>query len=75
MGFKSLFGFLLSFYTNEWIAQAGYINAYSTMAAIAAVVILFWIPLFLWGKKLRHATWQWPIISYIRWNADREVGE
>ena len=75
MGFKSLFGFLLSFYTNTWVAQSGYLNAYGTMGAISAVVLLFWIPLFFWGKRIRHATWQWPVISYLHWSDDREVGE
>jgi hypothetical protein len=75
MGFKSLFGFLLSFYTNPWVTEAGYQNAYGVMAAISAAVILLWIPLFLWGKTIRHVTWHWPIISYIHWSDDREVGE
>ncbi|KAK3940046.1 MFS general substrate transporter [Diplogelasinospora grovesii] len=75
MGFKSLFGFLLSFYTNTWVAESGYQNAYGVMAAIAAIVILMWVPLYVWGKKIRHVTWQWPVISYIHWSDDREVGE
>ncbi|KAI3328911.1 MFS general substrate transporter [Xylariaceae sp. AK1471] len=75
LGFKSLFGFLLSFYTNPWIAEVGYLNAYGTMAAIAAAVLLLWIPLYLWGKPLRHRTWQWRIVSYVHWAKDREVGE
>ncbi|KXX74924.1 Protein HOL1 [Madurella mycetomatis] len=75
MGFKSLFGFLLSFYTNTWVTQSGYQNAYGTMAAISAAVLLGWIPLYFWGKKIRHVTWCWPVISYIHWSDDREVGE
>ncbi|KAI0394028.1 MFS general substrate transporter [Xylariaceae sp. FL0594] len=75
LGFKSLFGFLLSFYTNPWIAQVGYMNAYGTMAAIAAFVLLFWVPLYIWGRPLRRRTWQWKLISYIHWTNDREVGE
>lgn len=75
MGFKSLFGFLLSFYTNTWVAQSGYQAAYGTMAAISAAVLLGWVPLYLWGKRVRHATWQWPVVSYIHWSDDCEVGE
>ena len=75
MGFKSLFGFLLSFYTNTWVAESGYQDAYGVMAAIAAVVILMWVPLYIWGKKIRHVTWNWPVISSIHWSDDREVGE
>lgn len=75
MGFKSLFGFLLSFYTNPWINEAGYQSAYCTMAGISAGVIVLWVPLYLWGSRIRQATWEWPIISSIHWSEDREVGE
>ncbi|KAK3898948.1 protein HOL1 [Staphylotrichum tortipilum] len=75
MGFKSLFGFLLSFYTNTWVAQSGYAAAYGTMAAISAAVLLGWVPLYFWGKRIRHATWRWRVVSYIHWSDDREVGE
>lgn len=69
------FGFLLSFYTNPWIDKVGYQNAFGTMAGIAAVVLLCWIPLFVWGKRIRHASWKWRVTSYVRWDNDREVGE
>ncbi|KAF6813337.1 hypothetical protein CSOJ01_04681 [Colletotrichum sojae] len=75
MGFKSLFGFLLSFYTNTWVEQAGYVNAFGAMAGIATAVLVMWVPLFVWGKAIRHASWRWPIVSYVHWSEDREVGE
>ncbi|KAM5351598.1 hypothetical protein ACJ41O_004321 [Fusarium nematophilum] len=75
LGFKSLFGFLLSFYTNPWINQSGYQVAYGTMAGIAGAVLVLWIPFYVWGKKIRHVTWNWPLVSYIHWDDDREVGE
>ncbi|KAK0657330.1 major facilitator superfamily domain-containing protein [Cercophora newfieldiana] len=75
MGFKSLFGFLLSFYTNTWVEKSGYMNAFGAMAGISALVIVMAGPLFLWGKRIRQATWGWKVISYIHWSDDREVGE
>ncbi|POR39623.1 Putative MFS-type transporter [Tolypocladium paradoxum] len=75
MGFKSLFGFLLSFYTNPWINESGYQNAYGAMAGISAGVLIMWIPLYFCGKKVRHSTWKWPMVSFVHWNDDREVGE
>ncbi|KJK77710.1 hypothetical protein H634G_07449 [Metarhizium anisopliae BRIP 53293] len=75
MGFKSLFGFLLSFETNPWINASGYQNAYGAMAGISAGVFILWVPLYFWGKKIRHATWKWRVLSFIHWNDDREVGE
>lgn len=47
MAFKSAFGFLLSFYTNPWIEQSGYVNAYGAMAGISAAVLIFWVPLYI----------------------------
>ncbi|KAI0409720.1 major facilitator superfamily domain-containing protein [Xylaria palmicola] len=75
LGFKSLFGFLLSFYTNPWVEQAGYQSAYGTMAAISASVLLLWIPFYFWGDHIRHQSWEWKLVSYIHWTRDREVGE
>lgn len=75
MGFKSLFGFLLSFYTNPWVDQSGYLNAYGAMAGISAAILVLWAPLYVWGRHIRHVTWSWPVISYVHWNKDREVGE
>lgn len=72
---EALFGFLLSFYTNPWVEQSGYLNAYGAMAGIAAFVLILWVPLFYFGKAVRHSTWHWPVLSYIHWKDDREVGE
>lgn len=70
------FGFLLSFYTNPWVELMGYQNAFGTMAAISAGVLMLWAPFFFYGKRLRHTSLEWPIIKrMILWNEDREVGE
>lgn len=74
--FKSAFGFLLSFYTNPWIAKSGYEVAFGTMAGISGAVISLWVVFYFFGKRIRHATWQWGFIeSLVHWSADREVGE
>lgn len=74
--FKAAFGFLLSFYTNPWIESSGYQNAFGAMAGISAAVLVGWIPFFIFGKRIRHASLQWPIIQKaVQWNLDREVGE
>ncbi|KAL0259835.1 hypothetical protein SLS55_005575 [Diplodia seriata] len=76
LAFKSAFGFLLSFYTNPWIAQAGYERAFGAMAGISGAVLLGWIPFYLFGKRIRHATWQWGFVRRMaHWDQDREVGE
>ncbi|KAF5252002.1 hypothetical protein FANTH_2956 [Fusarium anthophilum] len=76
LAFKSAFGFLLSFYTNPWIDKSGYANAFGAMAGISGAVILCWVPIYIWGRRIRHATWSWGYIEkFVHWNVDREVGE
>ncbi|KAF5019229.1 hypothetical protein F66182_8770 [Fusarium sp. NRRL 66182] len=74
--FKSAFGFLLSFYTNPWIDESGYTNAFGAMAGISGCVLLLWIPMYIWGRQMRQATWSWGFIeNLVHWHQDREVGE
>lgn len=69
------FGFLLSFYTNSWVEEKGYTTAYGEMAAISGIVMIFGIPLYFYGKRIRHATLDWKIMRFVRWDVDRETGE
>ncbi|KAJ5305456.1 uncharacterized protein N7443_005116 [Penicillium atrosanguineum] len=75
LAFKSAFGFLLGFYTNPWVDKHGYNVAYGEMAAICGGVLIFWIPLFIWGKAIRQKTLGWRVMKWVRWDVDREVGE
>ena len=45
------------------------------MGAISGVILLGWIPFYIWGKRIRHATWKWKVAQYAHWGKDREVGE
>lgn len=69
------FGFLLFFYTNPWIASDGFLNATGAMAGILGAVILGGVPIYIWGKQIRHATLRWKVMGIVRWNEDREAGE
>ncbi|OJJ05802.1 hypothetical protein ASPVEDRAFT_153959 [Aspergillus versicolor CBS 583.65] len=75
LAFKSCFGFLLSFYTNRWIEKSGYAAAFGAMAGISGGCLLFFIPLFFWGRSIRHAALKWPFVQFVFWKDDREVGE
>ncbi|RYP29686.1 hypothetical protein DL767_006638 [Monosporascus sp. MG133] len=76
LAFKSAFGFLLSFYTNPWIAESGYERAFGAMAGISGAVIIFWFPMYIFGRRIRRATWSWGFIRRLaHWHEDREVGE
>ncbi|GES65255.1 related to HOL1 protein [Aspergillus terreus] len=74
--FKSLFGFLLSFYTNIWISGSGYTRAFGEMAAISGAVFLCMFVFYFWGKALRRRSWDWALVRlFVHWKEDREVGE
>lgn len=76
LGFKSAFGFLLSFYTNPWVQESGYLNSYGAMAGISGFLLALGIPFFFWGHAIRRATWHWaPIRKFVHWDDDREIGE
>lgn len=46
------------------------------MAGISGAVILFWVPLYIFGKRIRRITWRWGFIKrFAHWDEDREVGE
>lgn len=46
------------------------------MAGISVAVLLFWIPLYIWGNRIREATLKWDLMTKtIGWSEDREVGE
>jgi MFS family permease len=72
LAYKAAIGFLLSFYTNEWVARQGYQNAYGEMAAISAGLILFFLPLYYFGKRIRVSSLNWRATQYIKWHADRD---
>lgn len=72
----AFFGFLLSFYVDQWIDESGYIGTFGTLAGISAAVFVCVIPFYFMGSQLRHKTWQWGFVKkLLHWNVDREVGE
>jgi hypothetical protein len=70
-----MFGFLLSFYTNPWIAKMGYSRAYGTMAGMSAAIIMLWVVFFYYGKRIRVAVHDAKYLQWVQWNIDRESGE
>lgn len=65
----------MSFYANPWVDRDGYAGAFSTMAGFSFVILALWIPLYVWGKQIRRATFKWRLMQIARWNTDRETGE
>jgi hypothetical protein len=62
-------------YTNTWIAKDGHAGSFGAMAGISAAVIPTWLPSYIYGKRIRHATQKWEIMKSIPWNIDRAAGE
>jgi hypothetical protein len=65
----------MSFYANPWVDRDGYAGVFGTMSGFSFVVLTLWIPLYIWGKQIRHATLKWRVMRHIHWDLDRETGE
>ncbi len=59
LGYKALFGFLLAFYTNDWVMNEGYTKAFSEMGAISGCAFLLGIGFYIWGRRVRKASLNW----------------
>ncbi|OKP06310.1 hypothetical protein PENSUB_6300 [Penicillium subrubescens] len=73
--FKSFITFLMSFYANPWVDRDGYAGAFGAMAGFSFIILALWIPLYIWGKQIRHATLKGRVMRYVHWDLDRETGE
>lgn len=68
LAFKAIFGYALSWGTNDWIASQGYQNAFGQMAAICAAFLLLWIPMYYYGERLRHRSYEWRLMKALLWS-------
>jgi hypothetical protein len=62
IGLKNVFGFGFAYAIIPWIRDWGYSGAFGTTAAIYFFVTLLGVPLWFWGKQIRHATAKWKIV-------------
>ncbi|CAO1629051.1 unnamed protein product [Jaminaea pallidilutea] len=72
LAFKAIIGFVLAFYTNEWVVAQGYLNAYGEFASISSFFMLCVFIFIFWGKTLRLKALDWPQIRFVRWDEDRD---
>jgi hypothetical protein len=72
LAYKAAFGFLLSFYTNPWIALVGYQDMFGTFAGISTFCIALVFIFMIWGKPIRKNALQWRLIQKLKWHADRD---
>ena len=60
--FKQIFAFGFSYGVIPWVTLDGYAGAFGAMAGIQVGLMLLGLPLWLYGKKLRHISGAWKII-------------
>lgn len=65
----------MSFYANAWVDRDGYAAAFSIMAGFSFFILALWIPIYIWGRRIRHATLNWRAMKLAHWDIDRETGE
>lgn len=63
-GLKNMFAFGFSYGVVPWITRSGYEAAFGEMVVIQTGVMLFAIPLYYFGKQLRHKSAGWRVISW-----------
>jgi hypothetical protein len=62
-GLKNIVAFGFLYGVVPWVSEAGYVNAFGTMAGIfVAIVGIGAVLLIVWGAKVRHASAQWRLI-------------
>jgi len=61
---KQLFAFGFSYGIIPWVTLDGYVGAFGAMAGIQCGLMLFGIPLYFYGKQIRHQSAGWKIILH-----------
>jgi hypothetical protein len=61
-GLKTIFSFGFSFGVVPWVEGAGFQRAFGTMVGIQSGIMLLGIPLWYWGKQLRHQSASWKVV-------------
>jgi hypothetical protein len=64
VGLKNIFGFGFGYAVYPWIARSGFSGFFGALAGIQFGVVLLGLPLYLWGKQIRHATSKWRLIIW-----------
>jgi hypothetical protein len=61
---KQIFAFGFSYGVVPWVTLDGFNGAFGAMAGIQCGLVLFGIPLYIYGKRLRHMSGGWKIILH-----------
>jgi hypothetical protein len=63
-GLKNVFAFGFSYGIVPWVNRNGFGGAFSIMVGIQSGVLLLALPLCYYGKRIRHASASWKLISW-----------
>jgi hypothetical protein len=64
-GLKTLtFGFGFSYGVVPWVTHSGFQSAFGTMVGINCGIMLLGLPLWYWGKQIRHRSASWKVIAW-----------
>lgn len=70
--FKSAVGFAIGAETNTWVDEEGYIKPFGIMTGIGVACMLPVFIFYYYGKRIRHASMEWKMTSWVGWHDDRE---
>lgn len=63
-GLKQVFAFGFAYGVAPWIAASGYKNTFGTIAGINCGVMLLTVPMWYYGRRIRHISAKWKLISW-----------
>jgi hypothetical protein len=64
VGLKNIFGFGFGYAVIPWINRSGVSGFYGALAGIQFGTLLLGLPLWFWGKRIRHITAKWKLAIF-----------
>jgi len=62
-GLKNIVAFGFLYGVVPWVMDVGYVDSFGTQAGLyVAILVVFGLPLYFFGEKIRHASAQWRVI-------------
>ena len=62
--FKQIFSFGFSYSVVPWVTHSGFLGMFGAMAGINSAILLLALPLWYYGKQIRHKSASWKLILY-----------
>jgi len=62
-GLKNIVAFGFLYGVVPWVMDVGYVDSFGTQAGLyIAILVVFGLPLYFFGEKIRHTSAQWRVI-------------